>query len=221
MLFSSAAFSQEIKNVIASAGADDKVTIQYDFIDASKGKHSMEVFLSRDGGSSFDQRLSAVSGDVKNVISGTAKKIIWDAGKELSSYSGTAQFKVVAYSEMYPWPKPYEDESFKMEVVSCRGVGTLITLEVLITMIKKSERFILSKENTYINDETHTQFRVKKGNIGSTDLNDYVIYTKGVPVKALLTFDGPGETAMLIPYAVMRFQYEGFHLTLKNIPVSR
>lgn len=94
-IFLSSVNGQEIKDVIQSV-KDGKVSISYTL--SGKFYHTFNVFLyvSRDGGATYEGPLKEVAGDIGKGISRGKKNIIWDAMTEMPFSNETFSFDVRA-----------------------------------------------------------------------------------------------------------------------------
>jgi formylglycine-generating enzyme required for sulfatase activity len=88
-----------VSNVSASQRADDSklVDIYYDLADADGDNCTVWVFISSDGGLTWDVPVFTFSGDAgKPVSPGVHKHIIWDAGHDIPGKIGTLRARVFA-----------------------------------------------------------------------------------------------------------------------------
>lgn len=89
----------EVSNILVDTSSHRIIEIQYDVYNSLEKPMEIEVYLSSDGGESYTQRLSSLSGDLSEVQSGTGKVIEWDAYQELGPVEGeNFRIKIVAYS---------------------------------------------------------------------------------------------------------------------------
>jgi hypothetical protein len=87
-------YSQEVKNVQVTQ-TDGNVVVKYDLADSSR-HYLVSLLYSDNNGETFSEPLEHVEGDVKRVIGGANKKIIWNGEKELGYFSGEMIFRVSA-----------------------------------------------------------------------------------------------------------------------------
>lgn len=73
-----------------------KIVVQYNIAGAKYyQKFNAELFVSMDGGRTFDGPLKEVSGDVgMGIVAGSGKKIVWDVLKERPDFGGNVVFDV-------------------------------------------------------------------------------------------------------------------------------
>ena len=87
----------EIKNISFSFQSEREVVIINYFLDLKKSKNisNVNVFMSRDGGATF-QKLKNVTGDIGTISTSGNKQIVFDVFKEFGKeeISGNFQFKV-------------------------------------------------------------------------------------------------------------------------------
>lgn len=93
------AIALEVTNVKATQRTGTKlVDITYDLKTDDSTPVTISVMISDDGGATFNVKAQTFSGDVgPNISSGTGKRIVWDAGTDVPSVSGTRyRAKVIA-----------------------------------------------------------------------------------------------------------------------------
>jgi hypothetical protein len=93
-LFSFTLNAQQVKDVQPQQQGN-KMIIKYK-IEGAKfyQKFNVDLYLSRDGGKTFDGPLKAVSGDVGEGITGGQHQIVWDVFKDVNNLDGEIVFDV-------------------------------------------------------------------------------------------------------------------------------
>jgi hypothetical protein len=93
--FSSTMKAQKIKN-IKPVRNGNTIVVNYTLSAKFNQKFNVSLYVSRDGGETFEGPLEAVNGDVGEGIRPGQKKIIWDVFKEVYTLKGDIVFDVRA-----------------------------------------------------------------------------------------------------------------------------
>jgi formylglycine-generating enzyme required for sulfatase activity len=100
-----------IEPVVSNVQAEQRkgsrlVDITYDVVDPDSPTLTVYLKVSADGGKTWKGPVELVSGDVgQHIAPGTAKKLVWDAGKEMSNqYGANFRYKIGA-SDQWLAPK--------------------------------------------------------------------------------------------------------------------
>ena len=97
MLYVVTGFAQKITNV-RSAQDGNNINIYYDLITNKTSQlFNVSVYCSMNGGKTYGNALTGVSGDVgKNINPGLSKKIVWNVFQDVSELKGEIVFNVKA-----------------------------------------------------------------------------------------------------------------------------
>jgi hypothetical protein len=97
LFFGAIAFSQNINNIEAELGPDNKIIVQYQ-ISGVKFNQSfnLSLYVSLDGGETWEGPLKEVSGDIGTGIGKGLHKIYWDFSNEIPLISEELQFDIKA-----------------------------------------------------------------------------------------------------------------------------
>lgn len=193
--------AQQVQNVKA-AQAGDNVLITYDLVDNGSRSYFVKVMMSKDGGVTFGNELSSVSGDVKqNVNPGTNKKIIWDAKQEIGSYAGDAVFKVEALYNTASMPAPIQNRCLKVELNEAKGMGSHLQVDFTVTPVASNCTVYLSAyiTNTYLSDANGKKIKISDGVIAGTPKGQDKAALNGIPLRGYVTFDGVDPATSSIP----------------------
>lgn len=95
-LIVSSVFSQTVNNV-RPVVEEDKITVHYTIYKAKfYQSFNVSLYVSMDGGKTYQGKLKAVSGDVGENVTKGDKKIIWDVSKDVAALEGDVVFDVRA-----------------------------------------------------------------------------------------------------------------------------
>lgn len=95
-LLVSSVFSQTVTNV-RPVVEGDKITVHYTIYKAKFYQtFNVSLYVSMDGGKTYQDQLKAVSGDVGENVTKGDKKIIWDVSKDIAALEGDVVFDVRA-----------------------------------------------------------------------------------------------------------------------------
>ena len=96
-----------VSNVRAKQRAGSRlVDITYDVADPDSPKLTVYLKVSADGGATWKGPVELVSGDVgQHIAPGTAKKLVWDAGKEMANQFGTKVRYKIGVSDQWLVPE--------------------------------------------------------------------------------------------------------------------
>ncbi len=83
------------------------VDLTFDLLsDESRTPFRISVLVSTDGGATYEPTAVSLTGDVKNVTPGPAKRIVWDAGKDTDNVSlERLRYRLVAEAEQPAVPR--------------------------------------------------------------------------------------------------------------------
>jgi hypothetical protein len=96
MAFSLCLNAQEVKNVEAKR-IGDKIVIKYEITDENpKQRYDVSLYVSRNGGKSFEGPLKNVIGHVGEGITPGQHQIVWDVYKDVNALQGDIVFDVKA-----------------------------------------------------------------------------------------------------------------------------
>lgn len=215
-------YSQTIANVTSSQQGNSAV-ISYDLNGLLGSSYYVKLYYSTDGGQNFSNELLQVTGDVKGgVKTGTAKKIVWAAEREVNFLNGQVIFKVEAESRRST-AKPVTVNNITVEVVSAKRNGEDVLIEFTVTQNTEDEveEIALLKESK-LNSQDGRQFEPVSGKFGTKTMNDYGAYNvqcpKGIPTKGILTFRTENSD-LVIPAVTIRLYPKG-NFVVRNIPIQ-
>ncbi|MDA3865112.1 MAG: hypothetical protein PF489_00020 [Salinivirgaceae bacterium] len=99
--------AQQVKD-IQPQQQDNNMVVKYN-IDGAKfyQTFNVDLYISRDGGKTFEGPLNAVSGDVGKGITGGEHKIVWDVFKDVNNLEGDIVFDVKAELTENEVPKEF------------------------------------------------------------------------------------------------------------------
>ena len=98
LIFSATAFPATIGNITWQVTSDDTITVKY-YIEG-KGIYTVSLWVSTDGGSSFNLQPKAVTGDIgKGIAAGLSKSLEWDVFEDVKTLSGDVVLMLSAYKE--------------------------------------------------------------------------------------------------------------------------
>jgi hypothetical protein len=190
--FSIFSFSQSISNVTASQQGNNAL-ITYDLNGPAGASYYVKLSYSTDGGQTFGNELTQVTGDVKaGVKTGIGKKITWAADKEVNYLNSSVVFKVEAESRKAS-AKPITIENVTVEIIQAKRNGEQLTIEFLVTQNREKEiQEISLKRECLVVMQDGTQYSVTNGKFGINSLgyssSDYVKCLRGIGTKGILTF---------------------------------
>ena len=133
--------SQFVSDIVPIQSGN-KITIEYNIIGAKFNQtFNVSLFVSNDGGKTFQGPLKAVSGDVGEVRSGGNKKILWDVFKDDANIEGNLVFDVRI--------KVIEEKIKKKFFVAFSG-NTTAPLGLSIGQIRKTGWYLTARLNQNI-----------------------------------------------------------------------
>lgn len=214
-------YSQSVSNVSSSQQGNNAV-ITYDLNGITGDSYFVKLYYSTDGGQTFSNELSQVSGSIKGgVIPGIGKKIIWAADKEVNSLSGQIVFKVEAISKKLS----AKLDNISVEVVSIKKNGDELTVEFTVNPNKESDISSLKLEkDSQLTTQDGTQYYPIRGELGTQKMDEYVKSPKGMPTKGVLIYKCETQD-LVIASLKLKFYISNPYLGFKsflvnNIPIE-
>lgn len=219
IFFISMAYAQEVSNVQAQFNSG-KAMVTYD-LDETVPAYFVELLYSDDEGMTFSEPLKRVSGDINNVNSGSGKRILWDAEKELGYFSGDIVFRVKASVRTVEMPTVLDQEKFTIEVKSASSKNGKLYLNLIIEPKIDTYLSLSDYKTNLINSQGSTQYTssLKFINSAQEDINGL----SDLAVEAEAIFDNyPSESTMIPKFGVaISTGYGSSVYFIEDIPVTK
>lgn len=216
-------FSQEITNIV-SKQQGDQVVITYDLTAPANSNYYIKVYLQKNGNLSNGKELMYVSGDVKDTKPGTAKRIVWDAKKEVGHYNGEVQFKIEALNRTARMPNPIVDECVKIEITDVDNDNGSLKISFIVEAIKTDCSVKFKSNYSYVVDSEGNSF-AQKGQVIGKVVDDYKFCVLGVKNKGYAMFQGVGPSETILPEVTFTVYTSGDCRTsnsscvFRNVPI--
>lgn len=104
MIFCFYSFSQKIKNISFSQDGN-RIVVNYEINLPELRTANIDLFVSTDGGRSFEGPLKSVTGDLNDITTNGKKSIIWNVFDEYEKLDGNICFEVRANLKYLPFEK--------------------------------------------------------------------------------------------------------------------
>lgn len=222
-------FAQSISNVVGIQQGNNAI-ITYDLNGAATAAYYIRLYYSIDGGKTFSDELTQVTGDIKGGIKPASnKKIIWLTEKEVNSLNTSVVFKVEA-EEKKSLPKPIVIQNATLELLDVKRNGEQVTVEFSFIHNgdeENREYALQGNGKTQLTglsgkqyNPTHTMLAAKNDTRGGDIYN--VDCIKDVPIRGSLIFN-LDENDLVIP-AIKISMYASktgiIEYIFKNLPIE-
>lgn len=214
--------SQSITNV-TSLQQGNNAAITYDLNGLAGSAYYIKLYYSTDGGQNFSNELLQVTGDVKSgVKSGTGKKIMWAAEKEVNYLKGEVIFKVEAESRKAT-AKPVTINNITVEIVAAKRNGEDLIIDFIVTQNTELEVVNISLlKESILNSQDGRQFDPVSGKFGTKVMSNYGAYDvecpKAIPTRGSLTFRVDINDPVIPALTIKFYQYGNY--VVRNIPIQ-
>ncbi len=218
-------FCQSISNVIATQQGNNAL-ISYDLNGTPGNSYYVRLSYSTDGGQTFGNELTQVSGDVKGGVKpGTGKKITWAADKEVNYLNSSVIFKVEAETRKAN-AKPVTIDNVTVEIVTATRNGEDVIIDFKV--VQNSEREILNinlMHDSKLTAQDGTQYAPVNGKLGTSIMGTYwtkdVECQKGIPAKGSISFKVDNNDVVFLALKIDLYcRSSTLSFVLRNVPIQ-
>jgi len=205
---------QDITNVRAFQ-ENNKAVIVYDLLSTDpKKEFYVKLFASTDGGKTYGNMLSEVTGDANGIVkAGNGKMAVWDVLKESNSAKADFVFRLDASSVGADGVLPsYEGNGVNIQFIDIARSGNDVVLKALMSnKTQLNSQFIFA--NFLVVDDTDRISREFGG-----DINRILTVEQGQ--KRVISFVVKNVNPAAKHFSQFDFAGSGLFVKLKNVPIS-